>query len=358
MNDPTKSATPDAQSTRRYLLGKLAEADRDRLERRLLSDAAAYEQVLAAEEELIDEYVDGELSAADRRAFEERLLTVERIRARVGFARSLRALAAEADTAAPAPTRSVRRSVGRGAGRDEGAGWGDRLAALLGLGRLSPPPVFATAMAAAFVLLVGVCGWLGWRAAELAGRVESLQARAAATRSALEHERAARAAAPEVPSAPAAELADTVQADAERTAAAAELERERERAERLAERVAELESRPAPDPRVTAAFILSLATRSGSGVREIAVPADADTVRLQLDAGGDAGGSLRARLLAAGGRVAWSDTGLTTVADGSLVVAELPAELLAPGRYELLLEAAPAEGGEPRLIGAYEFHVR
>jgi len=353
VNDPTKSATPDAQSTRRYLLGKLAEADRDRLETRLLSDAAAYEQVLAAEEELIDEYVDGELSAADRRAFEERLLTVERIRARVGFARSLRALAAEADAAATAPTRSAGRGVGRGAGRDEGAGWGDRLAALLGLGRLSPSPVFATAMAAAFVLLVGVCGWLGWRAAELAGRVESLQARAAATRSALEHERAARAAAPEVPSAPDAELAD-----AERTAAAAELERERERAERLAERVAELESRPAPDPRVTAAFILSLATRSSSGVREIAVPADADTVRLQLDAGGDAGGSLRARLLAAGGRVAWSDAGLTTVADGSLVVAELPAELLAPGRYELLLEAAPAEGGEPELIGAYEFHVR
>ena len=353
MNDSTTSATPDAPAIRRYLLGRLPEQERDRLEARLLSDGAAYRQVLATEGELIDQYVDGELAAADRRAFEERLLAVERIRERVGFARGLRALAAEEAAAAPAP--------GRRPGRAARGGRGGRVAALLGLGRLSPAPAFAPAMAAALLLLVGVSGWLGWRAADLADRVESLQARAAVTESSLERARQAPRPDPAATLEPAPEPTAAERAAA--ADAAAELARERERAERLAERVAELESRPEPRPRVTAAFILSLATRSSSGVREIAIPADADTVRFQLEAAGDAGASLRARLVAAGGRVAWTGAGLTAAADGSLVAAELPAELLEPGRYELLLEQTPPDGGgrdggEPELIGAYEFQIR
>lgn len=334
----------DPKATRRYLLGRMADAERDELEKRLLAEDAAYEDVLATEDELIDEYLAGGGSSADRRAFEERLLPHARIRERVAYVRRLRTLAAEAAAAGEA----VRP-------REAGAPWGERVAAALGLGRLAPSPAFATAMAAALVLLVGVCGWLGWRAAELSTRVESLQARTAVAESALEEERAAAevaAPASEAPRQPAAEDA------AGAAPAAGELARERERAQRLAERVAELERRPAPRPRVTAAFILSLATRSSSGVRELAVPADADTVRLQLDTGAVAAGSLGARLLAAGGRVAWSDSQLPAQTDGSLVVAELPAELLTPGRYELLLEETPTEGGEPELVGAYEFHVR
>lgn len=355
MNDPTTITTLDADATRRYLLGMLAEPERDLFEARLLSDRAAYEQVLAGEEELIDEYVGGELPPTDRRAFEARLLTLDRVRERVGFARTLRALGDEPD------------SLEAAASHDEAVGWRERIAAFLGLGGFSPSPAFATAMAAALVVLLGVSGFLGWRAADLTGRVESLQARATASEAALGQARAQQAVVETgAASSPATEPAEPADETPETPTGAepaaitesAELLDERTRAARLAERVAELESRPVAPPRVTAVFILSLATRSTSGVREIIVPPDADTVRLQLDVGGEAAESLRARLLAAGGRVAWSATGLTSSGGRPLVVAELPAKLLTPGRYELLLEQTATGSGEPELIGAYEFQVR
>lgn len=89
-----------------FLLGRLAEPDRERVEAALFAstDAAALTEMEEAENDLLDAYAAGRLAAADRAQFERHYLTTpERVR-RVQFARALaaegrrRAMAAEAET--------------------------------------------------------------------------------------------------------------------------------------------------------------------------------------------------------------------------------------------------------------------
>ncbi len=54
-----------------YLLGTSSEPERVAIDRRLLTNQAEFEQVLLAEDELIDAYVRQELSAVERRQFEQ-----------------------------------------------------------------------------------------------------------------------------------------------------------------------------------------------------------------------------------------------------------------------------------------------
>ena len=62
-----------------YLLGTLDGERRAALEEQILCDPAVYEQLLAAEEELIDQYLGGGLSKQDQHSFETHfLITAER----------------------------------------------------------------------------------------------------------------------------------------------------------------------------------------------------------------------------------------------------------------------------------------
>lgn len=64
---------------RDYLLGTLDADRRTKLDERLLHEPEIYEEVLAAEEELIDEYVAGDLSKLEQHQFETHFaITVER----------------------------------------------------------------------------------------------------------------------------------------------------------------------------------------------------------------------------------------------------------------------------------------
>src|SRR6516225_12149632 len=77
----------------RYHLGELSPAERDKVEARYFADDAFHDQVLAAEEELIDSYVQGELSAEQKEHFEHRFLQVDDRREKVEVARALAAWA-------------------------------------------------------------------------------------------------------------------------------------------------------------------------------------------------------------------------------------------------------------------------
>lgn len=72
-----------------YLLGEVSEGERARLEEAYFADEGAFEQMLIAEEELIDAYARGELSGAERARFEKVFLASPRGRERVQFARTL-----------------------------------------------------------------------------------------------------------------------------------------------------------------------------------------------------------------------------------------------------------------------------
>jgi len=69
----------DTNEMRSYLLGTLDKDQRVQFEERILSDPSVYEELLAAEEELIDEYVAGDLSAKEQQQFDQHfLITAER----------------------------------------------------------------------------------------------------------------------------------------------------------------------------------------------------------------------------------------------------------------------------------------
>jgi hypothetical protein len=83
---------------REFLLGRLSEETRSRLEESFFTDDELFEQIEIAEDELIDDYVRNEISAADRTYFEKTLLRSPRIAERVKVARVLASATAVAKT--------------------------------------------------------------------------------------------------------------------------------------------------------------------------------------------------------------------------------------------------------------------
>jgi hypothetical protein len=70
-----------------YLLGLCDPAERERIESEYFHDENAFQQMLTAEDDLIDAYARGELTAEQRQRFETHFLTSLRGRDRVQFAR-------------------------------------------------------------------------------------------------------------------------------------------------------------------------------------------------------------------------------------------------------------------------------
>src|SRR5258708_24741749 len=81
--------TNDEILLRRYFLGDLPQEERVRLEDRYLADVEVFEELLAAENDLIDAYVRGELTEAERQQFEMEYLKSPERRERLDFARTL-----------------------------------------------------------------------------------------------------------------------------------------------------------------------------------------------------------------------------------------------------------------------------
>lgn len=72
----------------RYLLGLSPLAERERLEAEYFEDNDAFQEMLTAEDDLIDAYARGDLPLDERRRFEQRFATSARGRNRVQFARA------------------------------------------------------------------------------------------------------------------------------------------------------------------------------------------------------------------------------------------------------------------------------
>jgi hypothetical protein len=75
--------------TMRYLLGKLAESEEIAIEETFFGNAQAFDDLLIAENELIDAFMMGRLSTEDGALFESRLLVSRRQHQRARFAKAL-----------------------------------------------------------------------------------------------------------------------------------------------------------------------------------------------------------------------------------------------------------------------------
>ena len=80
----------DKEVLRSYLLGTLEAEPRAELEERILSDPAAYEEILLLEEELIDQYLAGRLSKEERQQFETNFLITDERQKKLHFGQLLK----------------------------------------------------------------------------------------------------------------------------------------------------------------------------------------------------------------------------------------------------------------------------
>ena len=78
---------------RRFLLGKLDQEERQLVEESFVTDAETREQILMAEDDLVEEYLDDSLSPDDRSQFLQHYLCAPRQRRKLRIAESLRAQA-------------------------------------------------------------------------------------------------------------------------------------------------------------------------------------------------------------------------------------------------------------------------
>ncbi|MFN7964950.1 MAG: hypothetical protein U0V87_04575 [Acidobacteriota bacterium] len=81
--------TLDVQTARKYLLGDLAEDERETLEARYFGDDEALAELVAFEDSLIDDYLDDRLQPADRERMERHYLSIPVHRTRLAVAREL-----------------------------------------------------------------------------------------------------------------------------------------------------------------------------------------------------------------------------------------------------------------------------
>lgn len=112
----------DRTEIKQYLLGEATQESRLReIEERLLTDESFYEEVLASEDELIDEYLDGSLTSREREEFEAHFLCTAERRRKLKFARSLRRYVA--GTAAAEASNATVETQERSARRERSSPW-------------------------------------------------------------------------------------------------------------------------------------------------------------------------------------------------------------------------------------------
>lgn len=82
--------TEEQKQPRQYLLGNLPQKNLAELEIRLLGDKGFCEELLVAEDELIDEYLADRLSGAERKSFESHFLITPERQQKLRFSRAFR----------------------------------------------------------------------------------------------------------------------------------------------------------------------------------------------------------------------------------------------------------------------------
>ena len=87
----------EQQLVRKYLLGILPSDRLAQLEERLLSENELYEELLIAEDELIDQYLSNQLSNSERATFESYFLLTPERQQKIRFARTLERYVSAAD---------------------------------------------------------------------------------------------------------------------------------------------------------------------------------------------------------------------------------------------------------------------
>lgn len=307
MEPDTKMHDPDLLWP--YLLGDLSEADQERIEETLFSREEFVDELSVAEDDLIDAYVAGELTVQQRERFESFFLTSPRRKERLAIARSLAGLRPQVRRLEVAGGRSVNRPIRR---------W---------------PALLAAAAAVILVSAASVAG-VSYLLSPERDAVASLNRQVAQ----LEAEVKARPAA--VP-------------ETDREALVAEVRKTLE---------AEYQARGAPVAPLT--FLLDPSeTRRDTGRPEARLSISSERgVRLQLTlSAASAAGThteYRVTIQNSAGAQAWGgNAALTRSGAAALLAITIPAGVLRPGEYRVLVRGVTAAGDLEDLDDYWVFDV-
>ena len=292
----------DQKALRAYLLGELEDADQESVESAYLRQPELCAELLALEDELIDDLVAARLAPSQAAALERRLRLAPDGDARLSLAQ---ALAARGNSVLP-----VRPSA--------------------------PAPVVSSPwaptwmLAAALLLCAGLSTYFGLRARTLEHELRE----ARAERERLNHQ--------------GAELQSRAQALSE------ELERERRTSEALEE-----QARVRQPGAVVRLLLAAGLTRDGHAQAEVKLPPAASALHLLLALDDEPLERYSARLQTPEGRNVWRQNELAPRSAGGqrVVVFHVPTEHLAPGDYVVLLEGGSASGPS-EAAGEYAFRIK
>jgi hypothetical protein len=137
-----KEIPEDKSIIRQYLLGGLPEAEQRHVEELFIQDAGYRENVLIAEDELVEDYLEGVLTEQERQKFDEHFLATPQQRRKLRIARSLKAYASGVGTPP--------------AGEGEVPGRDKRRASVRWLSLRNPFTVLPLAAALLIILALGV----------------------------------------------------------------------------------------------------------------------------------------------------------------------------------------------------------
>lgn len=320
----------NSDSIRRYLLGELSEQEREQLERRLMAEDDLYQQLLVAEDDLVDEYVTSTLPEQDRAKFGRHFLQVPELRQDVRFAVALRKHALK--TAPQATT--------------EGTSETPRPSLLEELRKFFMKPALGVALAAALLAVALLAIWLTAQNSRLRQQVAQLQARQANS----------PAAPPDLQEQLALERLRNEQLSAE-------LQRLQEENAGGGRHVEEPQGKlplPTPTPRAeqSAVFAFTLTPgliRESGEWKKFSLQPGVREVRIRLDLPEGGYRSYWVAVKTVDGREVLEKQGLRDVG-GKFVQINIPARLLSVDDYEVLLSGTPPSG-EAEEIGRYYFRV-
>lgn len=315
--------TDNETPARHFLLGKLSGEDRSRFEESFLADAAVFEEIEIAEDELIDAYVRDKLSATDRDHVEKNLLRAPRIAGRVKVARVLNRSFASPVVAQPVVAPSATTSRASTPWSWSNLGFGKFAFASLGL-------ILFVSSAALFVQYLRI-------------REQSTQLQA--ERAALERR-----------------VAELVNQNSEKSSESdrlnAELELQRAENARLNDEVERQLDRPIQPVAILPLTLFAGASRGTSGTHSVRLPATPGRLELNLLLETDEYQSYSAVVTSIGGREIGQRSNLKSRSSGNgkVVRFRLSSVRFTPGDYLVNLSGTAASG-QSESIASYTFRV-
>ena len=307
-----------------YLLGELPEAEQVEVEDRAFADQKVLQEILAVEQDLVDDYVSGDIPADKLRKFETHFLASAERREKVAFARALATVVNE--TPAPRETRAVMTAA---------PSWWEGLTAFF------TRPLTAYSFAAAALVLFAVGSWLVFDRIRLSSELAQLRTNQDS------------------------QLAQRQQLEKD-------LANERRRNEELlASRGTPSPQTPAPEavptptpaetpaPIVATLMLLPGMSRGGTSVPSVTLARDASLLRLQI--GIDPQESYqryRVELRNEKGQQVLAQGNLAAHAgrNGRNITFSVPVKVVNTGRYEVALKGVAQDGGSED-VGFYYFDV-